>query len=148
TASFISSPVAASDLLGDPSADVRGFVAATRTFFPDPNALTGKTAFGVRSVGNLARPRFPDGEEGRPNGPLSRPISQWSPFSTGLQSALVLTNLAQHLGFAGGASASDTPQRCTFLPDVSTGQNRLQNGLQIFPGGVPIYRAGKLVGAI
>ena len=148
TASFISGPVAASDLLGDPSADVRGFVAATRAFFPDPNALTGKTAFGVRSVGNLARPHFPDGEEGRPNGPLSRPISQWSPFSTGLQSALVLTNLAQHLGFVGGASASDTPQRCTFLPDAAPGQNRLQNGLQIFPGGVPIYRAGKLVGGI
>jgi uncharacterized protein GlcG (DUF336 family) len=148
TASFMSSPVAASDLLGDPSADVRGFVAATRTFFPDPNALTGKTAFAVRSVGNLARPHFPDGEEARPNGPLSRPDSQWSPFSTGLQSALVLTNLGQHLGFVAGTSASDTPARCTFLPDAAAGQNRLQNGLQIFPGGVPIYRSGKLVGGV
>ena len=148
TVSFFSGPFAASDLLGDPSADVRGFVGAVRSFFPDPNALTGKTAFGNRSVGNLARPHFPDGEEGRPNGPLSRPISQWSIFSTGLQSALIITNLGQHLAFASGASATDTPQRCTFLPDAAPGQNRLQNGLQIFPGGVPIYRAGKLVGGI
>ncbi|HEY0435701.1 MAG TPA: hypothetical protein VGC92_03625, partial [Phenylobacterium sp.] len=80
--SFISSPFAAPDLLADPSADVRGFVAATRAFFPDPNALTGKTAFGNRSIGNLARPHFPDGEQSRPNGPFSRPIGQWSIFST------------------------------------------------------------------
>jgi hypothetical protein len=102
----------------------------------------------VRSIGNLARPNFPDGQTNRPNGPLSRPISQWSIFSTGLQSALIITNVAQHLGFVSGGSAADTPQRCTFLPDAAPGQNRLQNGLQIFPGGVPIYRSGKLVGAI
>ncbi len=148
SASFFSGGFTAGDLSGDPSADVKSFVGAVRAFFPDPAALTGKTAFAVRSIGNLARPHFPDGEEGRPNGPLSRPITQWSPFSTGLQSALIITNLGQHLAFASGASASDTPQRCTFLPDAAPGQNRLQNGLQIFPGGVPIYRAGKLVGGI
>jgi len=123
-------------------------VQKTRDFFPDPTALTGKTAFGVRSIGNLARPNFPDGQVNRPNGPLSRPISQWSIFSTGLQSALIITNLAQHVVFVSGGSATDTPPRCTFLPDVAPGQNRLQNGLQIFPGGVPIYRNGKLVGGI
>ena len=42
----------------------------------------------------------------------------------------------------------DTQARCTFLPDVVAGQNRLQNGLQIFPGSVPIYRGNVLVGAI
>ena len=31
---------------------------------------------------------------------------------------------------------------------VAPGQNRLQNGIQIFPGGVPIYRNGRLVGGI
>jgi len=147
SATFFSSPFAAADLNGDPSADVRGFVQKVRDFFPDANALTGKTAFGMRSIGNLARPNFPDGQANRPNGPLSRPIAQWSPFSTGLQSALVITNIGQHLGFVGGAAA-DTPARCTFLPDVAAGQNRLQNGLQIFPGGVPIYRSGKLIGGI
>ncbi|HLZ73664.1 heme-binding protein [Phenylobacterium sp.] len=148
SATFFSGASAASDLLADPSADVRGFVQKTRDFFPDPAALTGKTAFGMRSIGNLARPFFPDGQQGRPNGPLSRPISQWSIFSTGLQSALILTNLGQHLQYVTGASASDTAPRCTFLPDATPGQNRLQNGLQIFPGGVPIYRSGKLVGGI
>jgi hypothetical protein len=147
TASFFSGGFTSVDLFGDPSADVRSFVLKTRDFFPDPSALTGKTAFSVRTIGNLARPTFPDGEVGRPNGPLSRPLSQWSIFSTGLQSALVITNIGQHLGFMNGATA-DTAPRCTFIPDVAPGQNRLQNGIQIFPGGVPIYRAGKLVGGI
>lgn len=148
TAAFMSSPHAGAQLLGDPSADVRGFVAATRTFLGDPNALTGTIAFADRSGGNLARPYFPDGEVGRPNGPLSRPVAQFNPFSTGLQSALVLTNLGQHLSFVTGASGTDTPQRCTFIPDAALGQNRLQNGLQIFPGSVPIYRGNVLVGGI
>lgn len=148
TASFFSGTFAAADLGGDPSADVRSFVQKTRDFLADPAALTGKTAFGARSIGNLARPYFPDGEVGRPNGPLSRPITQWSPLSTGLQSALIIGNIGQHLNFVSGASAADTPQRCTAVPDVAPGQNRLQNGIQIFPGGVPIYRGGRLVGAI
>jgi uncharacterized protein GlcG (DUF336 family) len=148
TAAFFSNPAAATDLSGDPSADVRGFVQNVRTFFPDPTALNGKTAFSVRSIGNLSRPQFPDGQVGRPNGPLSRPISQWSIFSTGLQSALIITNLGQHLNFVAGASPTDTAPRCSFLPDATAGQNRLQNGLQIFPGGMPIYRSGKLVGGI
>ena len=147
SAAFFSNARAASDLTGDPSADVRGFVAATRTFLNQPGALGGMTAFSVRAIGNLARPYFPDGEVGQPNGPLSRPIGQWSPLSTGLQSALILTNLGQHVAHVTTGSP-DTPQRCTFLPDARAGLNRLQNGLQIFPGGVPIYRAGVLVGAI
>ncbi|ATE65388.1 heme-binding protein [Rhizorhabdus dicambivorans] len=149
TAAFFSGPNAASDLLGDPSADVRSFVAGTRAFFNDQTALTGKTAFGARSIGNIARPFFPDGEVARSNGPLSRPFSAWSPFSTGLQSALILTNVVQNVTFALGASQTDTRQRCTFIPDVpGKAQNRLQNGIQIFPGGVPIYRGSTLIGAI
>ncbi|MES1974646.1 MAG: heme-binding protein [Pseudomonadota bacterium] len=148
TAAFFSSPHAGTQLLGDPSADVRGFVLAARTFLHDPNALNGTVAFADRSGGNLSRPYFPDGEIGRPNGPFSRPIAQFNPFSTGLQSALVLPNLGQHLAFVAGASGTDTPQRCTFIPDAAAGQNRLQNGIQIFPGSVPIYRGTVLVGAI
>ncbi len=148
TTALMSGASAASDLLGDPSADVRGFVQKVRDFFPDQTALTGKTAFAAKAIGNLSRPYFPDGEVGRPNGPLSRPIAQWSPLSTGLQSALVIGNIGQHLNYVTGASATDTPQRCTFLPDVAPGQNRLQNGLQIFSGSVPIYRGSRLVGSI
>lgn len=148
TAAFFSGKHAGADLLGDPSADVRQFVGALRSFLKDDKALTGAVAFGDRSGGNLSRPYFPDGEVGRPHGPLSRPIAQFNPFSTGLQSALVLTNLAQHLTYASGGAASDTRQRCTFVPDAAPGQNRLQNGIQIFPGSVPIYRGRELVGAI
>ena len=147
SAAFFSNPEAAQDLLGDPSADVRSFVPATRTFLANPTALTGATAFSVRAIGNLSRPYFPDGEVGRPNGPLSRPIAQFSPLSTGLQSALILTNLGQHLGHVAGGGP-DTASRCAFLPDARPGLNRLQNGLQIFPGGVPIYRGTTMVGAI
>ena len=146
--SFLSSAFAGPNLAADPSADVRGFVTKVRDFFADPTALTGKVAFAARSIGNLHRPYYPDGEVARPNGPLSRPISQFSPLSTGLQSALIIGNVAQHLGFVSGAGA-DTPQRCTSLPDAgAAGQNRLQNGLQIFPGGVPIYRGNTLIGGI
>ena len=148
TASFFSGAFAGADLLANPSADVRGFVAAARAFFNDPAALTGRVAFSDRAVGLVSRPYFPDGEVGRPNGPFGRPIAGFNPFSTGLQSALIVGNLAEHLNFVLGASGSDTPQRCTALPDVIVGQNRLQNGIQIFPGSVPIYRGGTLVGGL
>ncbi|HEY7807746.1 MAG TPA: heme-binding protein [Croceibacterium sp.] len=148
TATFFSGPHAASDLLANPSPDVRAFVGKVRAFLNDPNALTGTYAFADRSGGNLSRPYFPDGQVGTPNGPLSRPIAQWNPFTTGLQSALVIGNVAQHLGYVSGASATDTPHQCTALPDAAPGQKRLQNGIQIFPGSVPIYRGGTLVGGI
>lgn len=73
------------------------------------------------------------------------------PLSTGLQSALILTNIAQHLGFVAAGNPITTPdtrQRCTFIPDTVAGQNRLQNGIQIFSGSVPIYKGAVLVGGI
>jgi uncharacterized protein GlcG (DUF336 family) len=160
TAAFFSGPDAAADLgsatinpalaggAGVPDPDVRRYVTQVRTFLNDPNALTGSHAFADRSGGNLSRPYFPDGEVGTPNGPLSRPITRWSPFNDGLQIDLVIGNILQHVGFVLGANP-DTAPRCSFIPDVS-GQsfNRLQNGIQIFPGSVPIYRDGVLVGGI
>ena len=146
TANFFSGGFAAAQLAGA-GGEAPQFLDRIRAFL-GANALTGTHAFADRSGGNLARPYFPDGEVGRPNGPLSRPIAQFNPFSTGLQSALVLGNLAQHLAFVTGASPSDTPQRCTGLPEVAAGQNRLQNGIQIFPGSVPVYRGSQLVGGL
>jgi uncharacterized protein GlcG (DUF336 family) len=147
TAAFFSSSHAAPDLLASSSADVAAFVGKARTFLNDPAALTGTHAFTDRANGNLSRPYFPDGEVGRPNGPFSRPIAQFNPFSTGLQSALVVGDLAAHLAYVTGASATDTPQRCSAVAGVGAG-NRVQNGIQIFPGSVPIYRGNTLVGAI
>ncbi len=148
TAAFLSNRNAATELTANPSADVRAFVTRMRNFLNDQTALTGTIAYADRAVGNLARPYFPDGEVGRPNGPLSRPIAQFNPFSTGLQSALIIGDIGAHLGFVTGASATDTQRRCTSSPDVVAGQNRLQNGIQIFPGAVPIYRGNILIGGI
>lgn len=148
TATFFSGPHAGSDLSGDSSAEVREFVGKVRTFLNDPTALTGTYAFADRSGGDLSRPHFPDGQVNMPNGPLSRPIAQFNPFTTGLQSALIIGNIAQHLAYVTGASPTDTPRQCTTLPEAAPGQKRLQNGIQVFPGSVPIYRGNVLVGGI
>lgn len=145
TAAFFSNPLATQQMLATPGADA--FVQRVRDFLGDQTALTGGKAFADRSGGNLSRPYFPDGELGRPPGPLSRPIDDFSPFATGLQIGLVAGNLVQHAGFVQGAGA-DTPQTCSSVPDTPTGKKRLANGIQIFPGSVPIYRGNRLVGAI
>lgn len=144
---FFSGRFAASDLAaatkadGTPDANVRDYVARINAFMGNSDLLSGKIGVSNRAIGNLARPYFPDGEVARPNGPLSRPIALFSAFSTGLQSALIAPNLVQVLGGA-------NPARCTFLAPTPDGGNRLANGLQIFPGGVPVYRGSTLVGAV
>lgn len=160
TATFFSNQVAGTQLaattlspaLGGGGADPRinGRVAQVRGFIGDPNALTGTHAFADRSGGNLSRPYFPDGEVGTTNGPLSVPIENFSPFANGLQEELIEDNILLHVGFVVNnlAPNMDTRPRCTFLPDATAGQNRLQNGIQIFPGSVPIYKNGELVGGI
>jgi uncharacterized protein GlcG (DUF336 family) len=156
TAAFFSNAVAAQQLLGTPVVpgitNVPAYVQRVRSFLGDPNALTGTVAFADRSGGNLSRPYFPDGEIGRPPGPLSvAQSSQFSPFAVGLQLDLVVPNIGAHLDYvrSNGASA-DTPQRCTQIPAIAGtgGQVRLANGIQIFPGSVPIYRGDTLIGGI
>jgi uncharacterized protein GlcG (DUF336 family) len=147
TAGFFSGPTAAAEMQAA-NGEVPLFVQRARVFLGLPSALTGEFAFADRSGGNLSRPYFPDGEVGTPNGPFSRPIDQFNPFSTGLQSALVVSNLARHVGFVEGSVADDTPRRCTGLPSIAGQGSRLDNGIQIFPGSVPIYRGNVRVGAI
>ena len=149
TTAFFANPVAAADLLATPTPGVADYVAAVRTFLGDPQALTGNVAFSLRAIGNISRPWFPDGELNRPPGPLSVPIERFNIFSTGLQSRLITQDILDHVGFVLGANAVDVPQICTRAPIIpSTGRNRINNGLTLFAGGVPIYRAGRLVGAI
>ena len=147
TAAFFSNPRAASDLAANASPHVGTFLGKARTFFGNSNIFTGQHAWTTRAISNISRPYFPDGEIGRPPGPFSPDINGFNPFSTGLQSALIAGNITSHVGFLLGSNP-DTPTRCTTTPDVSTGQNRLQNGIQIFPGSVPVYRGSTLVGAI
>ncbi|MCR2832817.1 heme-binding protein [Parerythrobacter lacustris] len=144
TATFFSNSVAAAQMSAfAPSAP---YVQRVRTFLGDANALTGNFAFADRSGGNLARPYFPDGEVAQLPGPLSvEQSSKFSPFAVGLQSDLIEDNVVQHVvHIVTNGGAADTPRRCTGIPQ----NNRLANGIQIFPGSVPIYRGNTLVGGI
>ena len=157
TAAFFSSANAADDLESAPNTIYRNadgspsgteivigdYVQAARAFLGSPTALgDGAFAFADRSGGNLSRPFFPDGINGSPPGPFGKPFDQWSPFTVGLQLDLALNRIVQHVVHVltdGGAP--DTPQNCTSIA-------RLPNGIQIFPGSVPIYRGNTLVGGI
>lgn len=156
TAAFFSSADAADSLnaaadVSYPNADgsaiidtiqIGDYVTATQNFLGLPGALSdGAFAFSDRAGGNLARPYFPDGIVGNPSGPFSKPFAQWSPFSDGLQLDLVLNSLVGHVLFVAGAAATDVDNNCT-------GINALANGIQIFPGSVPIYKGDVLAGAI
>ena len=95
--------------------------------------LDGSIAFTDRANGFLHRPFFPDGIDDDAAGPFSTAIADWSPFNVGLQLDLVKANF---LAAVGGAAVP-----CTSIPS-------LPNGIQIFPGSVPLYKNGVLVGAI
>jgi len=155
TAAFFSSSSAAAALQGAPDTVylnpngtpsgetivIGDYVDDLRSFLGSPTALAdGAFAFADRSGGNLSRPFYPDGINGNNPGPLSKPYADWSPFTTGLQLDLAMNRIVQHVGHV-AAGAADTPQNCTTIA-------QLPNGLQIFPGSVPIYRGNKLVGGI
>ncbi|MGE0178412.1 MAG: heme-binding protein [Sphingomonas sp.] len=149
TTVFFASATAGAYLQANPRPGVAAYVSAVRTFLGDPNALTGQTAFSLRAIGNIARPWFPDGQVGQPPGALSVPIEQFSIFNTGLQARLIEQDILDHIGFILNPAAVDVPQRCTGSAIVpATGRNRINNGITLFAGGVPIYRNGQLVGAI
>ncbi len=133
------------------------YVTALRTFLGDGNALgDGRVAYTDRANGNLSRPFFPDGIDDERAGPLSKPAGEWSPFSTGLQLDVTINAILQHVLFVAGAAADVTPgcagvQIANDLSSITqtlAGDVRLGNGLQIFPGSVPIYRGATLVGAV
>ncbi len=157
TAAFFSSAQAANDLESAPNAIYRhpdgspngveivigDYVQAARTFLGLPAALgDGAVAFSDRAGGNLSRPYYPDGISGNPPGPFSKPFDEWSPFTVGLQLDLSLNRIVQHVVHVLSDGAQpDTPRNCSSLA-------RLPNGIQIFPGSVPIYRGNTLVGGI
>lgn len=158
TAAFMSGTGAAADLNATPSttylgsgenASIAAYLPALRDFLGLPTALAdGAIAWSAKATANLARPYFPDGVPGSPQGPLSKPVDQWSPFSTGLQVDLINSAVIRHATFVLGGGSDTPPGSCTELPATANGATRLGNGLQIFSGGVPIYRGTTLVGAI
>ena len=127
TAAFFSSANAATLLRG------AGFGAYVDRAISDGLRFDGSVAFSDRAIGFLHRPFFPDGINDTAAGPFSTALIDWSPFNVGLQLDLVRTNFLAALG---GPVAS-----CTSIAG-------LNNGIQIFPGSVPLYKNGVLVGAI
>jgi len=135
TAAFFSKSSAASHLNSIFPAVSGGnsrYVLDTRAFFgnTNSNALANGVAISARALGNIARPNFPDGIDGNPRGPMSNGVN-WSPFNVGIQLDMVASRI---LNYGAG--------QCT---TAAVGAN---NGIQIFPGGVPIYKNGVLVGGI
>jgi uncharacterized protein GlcG (DUF336 family) len=127
TAAFYSGPNAGTLLRG------AGFGSYVDRAAADGLKLDGSVAFTDRAGGFLHRPFFPDGINGTAAGPFSRELNDWSVFNLGLQVDLIKASLQTVL--SGGAAP------CTSIPS-------LPNGIQIFPGSVPLYKNGVLVGAI
>jgi uncharacterized protein GlcG (DUF336 family) len=107
-----------------------GFAAYADRAAADGLALNGTVAFSDRAIGFLHRPFFPDGIDNTAAGPFSTELNEWSPFNVGLQLDLIKAHI-----LAGGAAP------CSDIPN-------LPNGIQIFPGSIPLYKNGVLVGAI
>lgn len=133
TAVFFSRTTAAADLTG---AGFGGRVTAVQLFVGG-TALADGIAFSDRAGGNLSRPFYPDGIDGNPNGPFSNAFASWSPFSVGLQLELVIAELVSALGGVNNTGCG-----------TISGLASIGNGIQIFPGSVPIYRGGTLIGGI
>lgn len=127
TAAFFSGPTAASQLRA------AGLGSYMDRASADGVRFDGAFAFSDRAIGFLHRPFFPDGIDNAAAGPLSTPISEWSPFNVGLQLDLV------QAGFLASLGGPAVP--CTSIPS-------LPNGIQIFAGSVPLYKNGVLAGAI
>ena len=127
TAAFFSGANAAASLRA------AGFGSYVDRASADGLRFDGSVAFTDRATGFLHRPFFPDGIDDTAAGPFSTALADWSPFNVGLQLELIRTNFL--------ASLSGPMVRCTSIP-------ALPNGVQIFPGSVPLYKNGVLVGAI
>ena len=146
--------------LSAPAPRFSNYVTDIQRFLGVPDALerTGlPAAFADRSGGNLSRPHYPDGVASNPHGPLSKPSGEWSVFSVGLQLDLVYNSLIQHVAHVTlDGAVPDVSETCPgntgFDPDnlfqMQGGATQLANGIQIFPGSVPIFRGETLVGGI
>ena len=127
TAAFYSSATAGAQLRA------AGFGSYVDRGAADGLKLDGSVAFTDRAGGFLHRPFFPDGIDNTPAGPFSTEINVFSPFNVGLQLDLIKTNLQ--------AAIVGAAVPCSTIPSLA-------NGLQIFPGSVPLYKNGVLVGAV
>lgn len=81
----------------------------------------GRAAFSTRGIGLFAQAFYPAGQQGAGRGPLFQ-----------LQDGITVALLGgAFMGSEGGAETA-----------------KIRNGITIFPGGVPLYRDGELVGGV
>lgn len=113
----------------------------------DGIALNGTIAFSDRGFGFLHRPLFPDGINGTNAGPFSTLLADFSPFNNGLQVDLIKARILSPVAMCRGAVME---KRTVMPPFCQCTENipELKNGLQIFAGGIPLYRGNTLIGAI
>ncbi|HUS24952.1 MAG TPA: heme-binding protein [Candidatus Binatia bacterium] len=135
------------------TSDIGQYATDYQDFIGRP--LDGSIAWSLRALSNISRPHYPDDIDANPRGPLSKPIEEWSIFSTGLQLDLVYNAILRHVAFVVGALGTDVAQGdCTGFDGFSGGFAKLasipevRNGITLFAGGLPIYKGGVLVGAI
>ena len=120
--------------------------SARAHFLGDPAALTGKIAFGDRARSATWRGRISRRRGRRADRARSRGRS-WTATvrdrAAGRRWCIATCcSTAVRRAAPSPTPRSPAPSRRRRRPA------RLQNGMQIFPGGVPIYRGGTLVGAI
>ena len=130
SAAFFSRPAAAAELRAIGRQDLipgvlvvpplGGYVDALQQLL-GAGALSNGAAYAARSIGNLARPFYPDGLNGADPGPLAKPFAAWSPFNTGLQLDLVIGDIVARLDGSAPPAGG-----CTALPrSGTTGPARL-----------------------
>jgi uncharacterized protein GlcG (DUF336 family) len=123
-----------------------GFGSYVSRAAADGVALNGSIAFSDRAIGFLHRPLFPDGINGTQAGPFSSLLADWSAFNVGLQ--LDLVKAALTTPSVGCRGAEFKKKDFLLAPCPCTTINEVRNGLQIFAGGIPLYRGSTLVGAV
>jgi uncharacterized protein GlcG (DUF336 family) len=139
TAAFFTNSVAGSRLRS------AGFGSYADAAQADGLRMDGSVAFTDRANGFLSRPFFPDGINDSEHGPFGKPIGDWSPFNVGLQLDLILDeyfgNLLRGLAGNAGALTNALTPPCPSIANIA-------NGIQIFPGSVPLFKNGQFAGAI
>lgn len=131
--------------------------------------MDGSFAFAARSVGFIHRPFFPDDIDGAPPGPLSTSIDVFSPLNNGFQTDFLLQGANRNPNYqVGGKDLSfiigrsivnvlagkDTDtnfKKANFFCDASNGKSGtgvFNSTVMIFSGSSPLYKSGKLAGAV
>jgi uncharacterized protein GlcG (DUF336 family) len=141
-------------------AGVGPYVDALRAFTNNQVRLDGSVAFSSRGLGELHRPFFPNGisSQGNPPGPLSTPFATNQPLTGPLGPSPAILRPGRQLregifsplnvGLQLDYLAGPLEDLLAGVPNPRLPLFPARNGMQIFAGGVPLYKNGVLVGAI